>query len=157
PLDDSRFQIAGVPHAQNLGLGVIVANRPYRLSWMTRGLAVDGWARPNRPVTLRVYSQSDKPELVTLQVTFTAPQKAATYHLDAGTARARGEVHAGMSATQPLNLCIGGGTALDVRITTESTATIPGPPLSNEPSPNRRVGARVGPISALHTGRACAT
>jgi hypothetical protein len=155
-LDDARLQIAGVPHAQNLGLGVLVANRPYRLAWMTRGLDVDGWARPRRAVVLRVYAQRGKPERVEVQVTFAAPQEAARYRIHSGNIRAEGEVPAGMSRTQALVLCVPGGSAVNVAIAAESTATIPGPPLSNEPGPSRRVGARVGPITATHTGRSCA-
>lgn len=154
-LDDSRFRIAGVPHAQNLGLGVIVADRPYRLSWTTRGLDVDGWGRPARPATLRVYAQRSRPERVTVEVTFGAPQDAARYRIRAGDVRAEGEVPSGSSRTAALELCVPGGSAADVEITSESAATIPGPPLSNEPAPSRRVGARLGPITVTHTGRSC--
>jgi hypothetical protein len=155
-LEDTRFRIAGVQHAQNLGLRVIVADRPYRLRWMTRGLDADGWARPGRPVTVRVYSQRDAPELVGVRLPLGAPASApARYVARAGGDRASGEVSAGGLATLTFRLCVPGRGSAEITLTTESVASIPGPPLAPEQGPRRGVGAHLGPVSTSLTGRTC--
>lgn len=75
-LNDPRYRLLGIRDAENIGLQVIVANRPYRAQWATRGPTTDGWAPAGKPVTVRIYSQSRRAELVRLALTLSAPQQA---------------------------------------------------------------------------------
>jgi len=45
--------------ATESGLELVRAARPYRLRWATRGLTPDGWTRPDRLTTLRVYAHGE--------------------------------------------------------------------------------------------------
>ena len=59
--NDSRFGLAGAQTAANVGLVLRQVDRPYRAQWATRGLDSDGWTRPGRPATIRVYAAPDAP------------------------------------------------------------------------------------------------
>ena len=153
---DPRFRLSGPTHAENLGLRVILADRPYRLDWMTRGLDIDGWQRPGRRATLRVYSPAARAELVDLNIALGAPPDApADYALGAGASRRAGRLTAGTSQTVTLPVCVPARSHADVPLGSTSTATIPAVPLSFTSSGTRRVGAHVGPIEPDFTHRPC--
>jgi hypothetical protein len=153
---DARFRLSGPKHAENIGLRVILADRPYRLDWMTRGLDLDGWQRPGRPATLRVYSPAARRERVDLAVTLGAPpDKPADYKVEAGTERRAGRLAAGTAQTVTIPVCVPARSHADVALTSTSTATIPGVPLSFAPPGTRPAGARVGPIEPDFTHRPC--
>jgi len=156
-LNDPPFRLTGVRHAENIGLQVIVADRPYRVRWTTRGLDTDGWAPAGRPVKIRIYSQRGKAELVRLAVTLGAPQLAPTrYLLSVGGTQQRGQVAAAALATPTIDVCIPAHSFTDVHLTSTSDARIPNAPTGFDVAGTRRVGARVGPLTTTSTGRACA-
>jgi hypothetical protein len=155
-LNDPRFRLIGIRDAENIGLRVIVAGRPYRVRWATRGLDTDGWAPAGKPVTVRVYSQSTRTELVRLAVTLGAPQQApARYTLRAGSTTQQGELAAAAAATSTVDVCVPDGSFADVLLTSSSDARIPKAPTGFDVAGTRRVGARVGPLTTTSTGRAC--
>ena len=155
-LDDSRFRLAGVRHAENLGFRVLLADRPYHLDWMTRGLDIDGWDRSGRPATVRVYSGRGSAERVDVAVTLTAPDGASSrYVVETGMARREGTVAAGSSATESVSVCVPAGSFADLTASSTGEKTIPGPPLSFAAVGSRRVGVRVGPIETTRTGQPC--
>src|SRR5262249_57217708 len=72
--NDARFGLSGTQIAANAGLLVWSADQPYRAQWATRGLAADGWTRPGRPATVRVYSAPGDPSRrVSVTATIDAP------------------------------------------------------------------------------------
>jgi len=153
---DSRFRLSGPKHAENLGLRVILADRPYRLDFMTRGLDIDGWQRPDRPATLRVYSPADRAEVVDLNITLDSPPDApADYAFGAGASRRAGRLAAGTAQTVTVPVCVPARSHADVPLSSTSSASIPTVPLSFAPGGMRRVGARVGPIEPDFTHRPC--
>ncbi len=155
-LNDPRYRLIGIRHAENIGLQVIVADRPYRAQWATRGLDTDGWAPDGWPVTVRIYSQSRQTELVRLALTLGAPQQApARYLLRTGNTRQHGELAPAALATPTVAVCVPGGSFADVHLTSSSKARIPKAPTGFDVAGTRRVGARVGPLTATTTSRAC--
>jgi hypothetical protein len=153
---DPRFRLSGPTHAENVGLRVILADRPYRLDWMTRGLDIDGWQRPGRPATLRVYSRAARAELVDLDLTLDAPPGAsAGYTIAAGPARRTGDLVAGSAQTVTFPVCVPAGSFADVTLRSSSRGRIPTVPLSFAPGGTRPVGARFGPIEPTFTHRRC--
>ncbi len=153
---DARFRLAGARHAENLGLRVILAERPYRVDWMTRGLDVDGWQRPDRPATLRLFSRLDRAELVHVDITLDAPPGApARYAIEGGTERRAGRLAAGSAETETIDVCVPARSHADVTLTSTSSARIPGAPLSFAVGAARPAGARVGPIESALTNRPC--
>jgi hypothetical protein len=155
--DDSRLRLAGVRHAEKRGFSVILADRPYRLDWMTRGLDIDGWDRDGRQATVRVYSHLDRPERVDVAIALAAPQDApARYAVLAGRTQRTGLVTTAEStATETVTLCVPANSHSDVELTSSSEAFVPDPPLSFSVSGARHVGVRVGPIETTRTGRSC--
>jgi hypothetical protein len=153
---DARFRLAGPTHAENLGLRVVLADRPYRLAWMTRGLDIDGWQRPHRPATIRVYAPAARAALVDLDVTLDSPPDApARYALEAGAIRRAGRLAAGSAQTVSVPVCVPAHAFADVTVTSSSSGRIPGVPLSFAPGGTRPVGVRVGPIETMTTRVAC--
>ncbi len=155
-LDDPRFRLVGIRHAENIGLQVIVAERPYRVQWATRGLDSDGWARAGKPVRIRIYSQSARTEVVRLAVTLGAPPSAAArYLLAVGGTRRQGDLAAGSLATPTLDVCVPGHSFAEVSLSSWSDARIANAPTGFDVVGTRRVGTRVGPLTTTFTGHAC--
>lgn len=154
---DSRFQLAGRKHAVNLGLEVRAVDRPYRALWMTRRLETDGWTRPGRPATIRVYGQrSDRPELVRLRITVRAPSSASARYRISTPSNARvGSLSAREERVEDISVCVPAGSTADVTMTGWSSARIDGAPLSPEARATRRVGVGVGPIALRRITREC--
>ena len=135
---------------------MILAERPYRVDWMTRGLDVDGWQRPDRPATLRLFSRLDRAELVHVDITLDAPPGApARYAIEGGTERRAGRLAAGSAETETIDVCVPARSHADVTLTSTSSARIPGAPLSFAVGAARPAGARVGPIESALTSRPC--
>jgi hypothetical protein len=137
---DSRFELAGDQAAANSGLVLVVADRPYRALWATRGLDVDGWTRPGRPATVRVYAQPHQPtRRVRVSVLLDSPPEArAPVRYRAGDAR--GTIDPGTRAVAKTDVCVPAGGHADVTIVTGPAAAIDGPPLGPAPGPKRTVG-----------------
>jgi hypothetical protein len=156
-LNDPRYRLTGIRHAENIGLQVIVADRPYRAQWATRGLDTDGWAPAGKPITIRIYSQSSQAQLARLAITLGAPQQAPVrYLLRARGTQQRGQVAAAALQTPTLDACIPAHSFTDILLTSSSDARIPKAPSGFDVTGTRRVGARVGPLTATFTHRPCA-
>jgi len=152
---DSRFGLAGSQAAANLGLKVIAVERPYRALWATRGLDPDGWTRPGRPATVRVYAQPGKPsERVRIAITLTAPPEAkgeVRYRLGDAT----GAVAPGAGVPADRELCVPAGGHADLTLTADRSATIAGPPIAPAPGPLRGVGVALSGVEITPTGNGC--
>lgn len=152
---DPRFQLAGSEHAANLGLVVRAVDRPYRAVWASRGLQTDGWTRPSRPATIRIYGYGqDRAQLVGVQVSIRAPSTApARYLISTPGAGHLGALPAGSVGTHEVSICVPARSAADVTIVARTSARIEGAPLSPEVQTTRLVGVGVGSISIRPTGR----
>jgi hypothetical protein len=137
---DSRFALAGRVTAANVGLTLLLAERPYRARWATRGLDVDGFTKPGRPVTLRVYAQPEQSSRrLRVTVAVDSPPEATapvTWRLD----QVRGSVSPGTQSGLQTEICVLAGGHTDLQLVADKAATILGPPLGPEPGPPREVG-----------------
>ena len=77
------------------------------------------------------------------------------YLLSAGGTQQRGEVAAAALATPNIDACVPGHSFADVLLASSSDARIPKAPIGFDVAGTRRVGARVGPLTATFTGRGC--
>jgi hypothetical protein len=154
---DPRFLLAGSRHAENLGLVVIAAERPYRAIWTSRGLQTDGWTRPGRAATIRVYDpRRYASELVHVRISLLAPPAApARYRVSTEEGESRGLLAGSETRAEDVTLCVRSGSAADVTVVASSSARIEGPPLSPGPKPVRTVGVGVTSIFVLPTRRNC--
>jgi hypothetical protein len=156
---DPRFGLAGVRHGASYELEIVLPDQPYRAAWATRGLDVDGWSRPGRPVTIRAFADRRGRRLVALDMTLYAPRTAGApvaYSIDAGPDRLIGRLDPGASATERVAVCLPRSGHADTRLVAGAAARVDGPPLQPEPNPAARVvGVRVGPVDLGETGRRC--
>jgi hypothetical protein len=153
---DTRFLLAGSQHAANVGLVIRAVERPYRAVWVTRGLVTDGWTRPGRPATIRIYTEpAGRPQLVDVQVSLRAPDTApARYRVVTEGVTREGRVAAGGFGAQTVSVCVRASPA-DVTLVGTTSASIAGPPLSPEFRPPRLVGIGLDSVSIEPTGREC--
>jgi len=155
--NDPRFGLRGALHAANLGLEVVVVDRPYRATWASRGLDADGWTRRGRPVTLRLYGRKEEPaEMVELELSILAPTGTpALYRVDApGEARAV-PLFAGATTSERIQICVAAGSATDVTLTGWSNARIPEVPTGPQIEGTRAVGVGLTRVSVKPTGVGC--
>jgi hypothetical protein len=152
---DSRFQLAGRQAAANVGLTLVLADRPYRALWATRGLSVDGWTRPGRAATVRVYAEQDAPSrLVRVTALLDSPPEATApvrYRFGPGG----GSIAPGARAEATAETCVRAGGHADLTLDAGRAATIPGPPLGPQPGPPRDVGVVLSAVQVARTGAAC--
>jgi hypothetical protein len=155
--NDARFQLSGPRHAENLGLRVIVADRPYRALWQTRGLDTDGWLLAARPATVRVYSREDAARLVDVEISLAAPEAApARYRLTWPGGTRTGEAAANAVSGESVPLCVPAGSHADVTLTSLASTTVPAAPLGFDVTGTRRVSAHVTSVTLGGPGAACA-
>jgi hypothetical protein len=154
---DTRFLPAGSRHAENFGLVVRAAERPYRAVWASRGLQTDGWTRPGRPATIRVYGERrSRPELVGVRVSLRAPEIAsARYRISARGDVGEGAIPAGGLATRAVSVCVPAGSGADVTLSSPTGVVIDAPLLGPGLRPPRRVGVALAGVSFEPTGREC--
>lgn len=153
---DPRLLLAGPRHAENLGLRLILADRPYHVAWMTRGLTTDGWLRAGKPATLRVFSTGDANQRFHVSIKLTAPPPAgARYRFTARGATRSGELAAGTARAIELDVCVPARSRADVRLVSASAAHIAGPPFQVGVTGDRHVGGLLGPIVVEPAGSAC--
>jgi hypothetical protein len=147
---DARFGLAGQVVATRDVVEVVQVELPARLAWATRGLDPDGWTRPNRPATLRVYGEG----VVAVSMSLGVPSIGAPRGYDLGGPRV-GYLARGETRELQFEVCAQGGHAdLPIRVLGAGpTLGIAVPPPT--PQPRRIVGARVSKVSATPTGRTC--
>jgi hypothetical protein len=107
--------------ATSATLRVVRVERPYRLSWTTRGLSSDGWTRARRRVTIRLFGH-DTPVRRAVTVTLAASAlspRAFGFVLTGGGELVRGTVAPG-GARPPVELtvCVPRAGHVDVRLRT---------------------------------------
>ena len=140
----------GEATTSNVGLVLLKAERPYRVSWASRGLEPDGWTRPGRPATVRIYG---KPGAATVEALLDAPPEATaptTYRL--------GERKLERWIPVPGRPC-GRPSAsprqghADLTLETGRSATVDGPPIGPEPGPSRDIGLALSGVDRERPAR----
>jgi hypothetical protein len=154
-LTDSRFGFAGTRLAANVGMTLDKLTRPWRATWLSKGLYPDGWIRPGRPASIRVFAEHGNPtEKVKLAVTLDSPpeaQRSVSYRVGTAT----GSLAPSVRAVAETKVCVPAGGHADVPVQSEQTAVIAGPPFGPKPGPERKVGLIVSGASVEHTGNPC--
>jgi hypothetical protein len=153
--NESRFGLAGSQAATNIGLVLQAVERPYRAQWATRGLQVDGWTRPGRPATIRVYPAPRQPSrMATVTATLDAPPEASgpvSYRLG----DAQGMLAPGARAQVARTVCVPAGGHADLRLDADRSATIAGPPVGPDEAPPREVGVALSGVQVAQGDEPC--
>lgn len=153
--NDARFGLAGAQTAANVGLVLSQVGRPYRALWATRGLDSDGWTRPGRPTTIRLYAAPDAAaQAVTVTALLDAPPEAGkpvSYRLG----ERRGTIAPGARAQPSQTVCIPAGGHADLPLDADGSTAIAGPPLGPTPGPVRNVGVAVSGVVVTDERRPC--
>jgi hypothetical protein len=146
---DARFAPAGEIVGGGPDYELLRVARPARAAWVTRGLDADGWTRPERPATLRVFGDGE----VNVAVSLNAPDVDEPRGYDLGGAQV-GYLTESERRDLAFTVCADGHADVPIRIL-GSTAIreVPlAPPYSGR---FRDVGVRLSHVAAAPTGRAC--
>jgi len=126
---ESRFHVLEAARvADGRPLQLVRVRRPYRLEWATRGVSADGWTRPGKAVTVRVYAHrraARRTIVVTLAASRFSP-KPIGFRLRTRGDEVRGGVDPG-GARPPiaLSVCLPAESHADLKLTTAGHARIP--------------------------------
>jgi hypothetical protein len=147
---DARFGLAGQVVATRDVVEVVQLELPARAAWVTQGVDPDGWTRPDRATTLRVYGDG----AIFVRLAMGVPTLDAPRGYDLGGARV-GYLASNETRELQFEVCAEGGHAdVPIRILGSSRERgIAMPPPT--PQPLREVGVRLARISATPTGRTC--
>jgi hypothetical protein len=153
--NDSRFGLVGKQAAANSGLVVRQVDRPYRARWASRGLDIDGWTRPGRTATIRVYAlPGEATRLHEVTALLDAPPEAGgpvSYRLG----DARGTVAPGERSQATTSVCVPSGGHADLTLAAGTSARIAGPPLGPQAGPARDVGVALSGVQVAGDSRSC--
>ncbi len=153
--NEARFGLAGAQAAANVGLVLRQVERPYRAQWATRGLDSDGWTRPGRPATIRLYADPGAPaQAATVTVLLDAPPEAGgpvPYRLG----EQRGTIAPGTRVQPVQTVCMPAGRHADLTLDAGRSAAIAGPPLGPNPGPVREVGVVVSGVFVSDERQPC--
>ena len=154
---DPRFGLAGIRHAENVGLVVLDVERPYRAIWTTTGLTTDGWTRPGSVATIRVHARPGaRPEIDRVRILLGSPAGVtASYRISTAGRTRTGLIPEGGSTEVAVDACATPSAPTELALTSSTGATVDGPPLSPVAGPRRVVGVAVGAVTVVPTGRAC--
>jgi hypothetical protein len=159
---DPRFLLAGKRIVRKNGLSLLAVPRPYRTRWATRGLDLDGWTRPGRPVRISVYAEpGQRSRLVRLSILLLSPAEGGSptaYSLTGAGVNSHGHVPPdGGRTVQRVALCLPAAGRADLTLRVNASAEIAGPPIGDWENPDRReVGALVGAVEVAPLGGRCA-
>jgi hypothetical protein len=148
---ETRFHLLDSAQvADGRPLMLVQVRRPYRLDWATRGFTADGWTRPRRLATLRLYAHG-RPGRRTIVLTLAAShvsRRPVNFVLRSGGMAVYGGVDPG-GARPPVRLtvCVPPDGHTDVWLTTSGKARIPD---------GRVVALHVDRLMVSHAG-ACKT
>jgi hypothetical protein len=126
---ESRFHVLEAGHvADGHPLQLVRVRRPYRLEWATRGVTADGWTRPGKTATVRVYAHR-RAARRTIVVTLAASRfarKPIGFVLRAPGDEVSGGVDPG-GARPPVavSVCLPADRHADLSLTTHGRARIP--------------------------------
>ncbi len=152
---DSRLGLDGKRVGANLGLMLLKVKRPWRATWTTRGLDPDGWIRPGRRASIRVFAGPDEPtQNVKVAVTLDSPPEAQ-HVVRYSVGGARGTLAPTVRAVPETRVCVPAGGHADVRVRSGRAARINGPPFGPKPEPRRSVGLIVSGVTVSPTGNPC--
>jgi Dolichyl-phosphate-mannose-protein mannosyltransferase len=136
---ESRFRLAGNVQVQNEQAMLIDATMPWRLSWISFGLADDGWMRPHVAARIRVFGSIGQraARIHYLYLQIWAPGGVASRAFEVRTNVTDDRGHASDGSTSFVNrlpVCVPASGHSDVRITAQGSSSIPadlgGPPPS---------------------------
>jgi hypothetical protein len=127
-INETRFHFAEAAALARLHpLMLVRVERPIRADWATRGAELDGWTRPGRPVTVRLYPRAT-PGRREVTVTVSAPSEAGApleYSLEADGRTAHGTVAPGTYSPARVAVCVAGDAPTDLTLVTVGEARLP--------------------------------
>jgi len=140
---ESRFRLAGEPIATRRNYDLFRAAQPWRAQWLTSGLYDDGWTRPGRSGSLKIFALPGQRRKLERSVTFAlvAPSGVAARRISFRSNQ--GTWHASVSDTgysQVVSACVPPSGFATVRFASTGSTPIPGDPKNIGESLQQRSG-----------------
>ena len=145
-ITDTRFQLAGVGRSQSQFGNLIEADRPWHVSYLTRGTYDDGWLRPGKPASIRLFPADGQrgPRVHYLSLQFWAPENVDSRPFDVRSNLRDYHGVASVSNTSFVNalpVCVPADGYADVRIDAQGASAIPGDVSTLDGSLSQRQGS----------------
>ena len=126
---ESRFRVSGKEIANQQGLNLIDAARPWRTDWLSFGLYDDGWTRPGVTTRVRVFALPNQRGPVLRGITFgvRAPEGVAARRVELSSNQE--VVHAVASQDtgfDGIHVCVPPHGYAEVRLRAAGSSAIPG-------------------------------
>jgi hypothetical protein len=120
---DVRFRLAGKALVFDRDAYLIEPERPWRASFVTRGIYPDGWTRPHRPATIRVFADPGQRTAVKrfLTMALTAPEAARLdlpVTISSNLEQRRGRIAPGRSLEPQVTVCVPAGGYGEIEVDT---------------------------------------
>jgi hypothetical protein len=152
---DSRFGLVGKQLAAKGPLILMKVKRPWRAAWTSRGLYPDGWIRPGRPASIRVYAGPDDPtQNVKVAVTLDSPPEAK-HDVSYTVGDTTGTLAPTIRAVPETKVCVPKGGYADITVRSQPAARIGPPPIGPFRGKKRSVGLIVSGAQVSPTGNPC--
>lgn len=128
---DARFHIAGADEGRTRNAQLIRAAQPWRADWLTFGLYDDGWSKPGRTASVRIFSTPEQRGPVTryLTIQLRAPGQVVgrPFRVVSNMSEWDGKADEETIRNQ-LPVCVPAGGFADVRVNTPNHSPIYGDP-----------------------------
>jgi hypothetical protein len=135
--------------ASALPLTLVRVGRAPRADWTVSGALPDGWSRPGRPVTLRVYAGGGKAGRREVELTVAAPpgrRRPFRFVVLSGRANRAGVAFPGAPARVRISLCAPARGFAKATLASRDRRRI---------ADGRTVGVRLAHVDVVRTGRSC--
>ena len=126
---ESRFRVSGKEIANQQGLNLIDAAKPWRTDWLSFGLYDDGWTRPGVTTRVRVFAKPDQRGPILRSITFgiRVPGGVASRRVELSSNQGVVRVDASQDTSfNAIQVCVPAHGYADVLLRASGSSTIPG-------------------------------
>jgi hypothetical protein len=140
---ESRFRLDGETLATRRNYDLIRASQPWRADWLSSGLYDDGWTKPGRRGSVKVFAQRGQKGSLERSVTFamTAPEgvkdRPVVFRSNQGTWRAR---VSDTGTSQVVTACVPPRGFARITFASTGSSALPGDPMNIDAYQQQRAG-----------------
>ena len=140
---ESRFRLTGETLTSRRNYDLIRASQPWRADWLSSGLYDDGWTKPGRRGSVKIFAMRGQKRPLERSITFalTAPSgvkdRLITFHSNQGSWRARVSDSA---FSQVVSACVPPAGFAKITFASTGASALPGDPMNIDVFQQQRTG-----------------